>query len=670
MAAGVSSVSDDVDPRFEALLAQIQRLAGGELSARGEVEGEDVFGAIMAGLNMLGEELEHAMASQRTMSSLVDASSDCIAVLERSGELAFLNQAGRKMAGDTCLAPGAAIQDCFDARGNRVLTDVALPTVQQTGGWKGQLKMRTGTHSEVDVSLFSLNTDDGPRVAAIARDVSDAVRTHHDLRQLATAVEHSEAPIFVTSTNGAIQYINPAFERVTGYSRDEVVGKNARILQSGHHGSEFYREFWARITAGEIWTGRFVNRKKSGELYEEHTTVLPILDGRGRLANFVAVRRDISREVELEAKLRQAQKMEAIGRLAGGIAHEFNNLLAVIQSSADFLVTDDASAEVRTDAEIILKATRRAAQLTRQLVTFSRRDVVRPTSVDLNEQVRQMGQMLQRLIRADIELNLKLTSEPAIIRIGTGHLEQVLVNMTLNARDAMPNGGTITIAVEHLEPDEIPTSLHWRPGQRAVRLSVADTGEGMTRDMLNHAFEPFFTTKEHGRGTGLGLAVCYGIVRQNDGQITAESTPDVGTTFATYFPLRSEPTDEDVLAVASKLPRGEEIILLVEDDAEVRAAASRVLKRTGYQVLTANNGVEALELIGRTEHSIDLMLTDIIMPVMGGRELADEVQRQFPTIKVLFMSGYSAQTPSEPLVRKPFTADELTKMVRATLKRD
>ncbi len=377
-----------------------------------------------------------------------------------------------------------------------------------------------------------------------------------------------------------------------------------------------------------------------------------------------------------EERLRQIQKMDAIGHLAGGVAHDFNNLLTVIMSYTDLLLdrlpADDPAV---TDLEEIRKAGERAAQLTRQLLTFSRRNVVARGISDLNVTVRDMEKMMQRLLRAGIVIRLELTEGLGNVLADTGQVEQVVLNLIVNARDAMPEGGTVTVATraEQLDAETAAESLGIPPGAYAV-LEVRDTGSGMDRHTQEHIFEPFFTTKPAGEGTGLGLATVYGIVHQNGGSISVLSEPGLGTTFRIYLPLTEDRPASEVAPAPISTLRGNETILLVDDDEQIRHVTGAILRSAGYSVVEARNGTEAVLACERLGSPLHLIVTDVVMPHMGGSELAVYASRIRPGVPVLFVSGYTAdRLPlSDVLVRssilpKPFTPARLLRHVRETL---
>jgi PAS domain S-box-containing protein len=467
------------------------------------------------------------------------------------------------------------------------------------------------------------------------------------LRKLHSAVEQSADMVVITDRAGVIQYVNPAFEKVTGYPRTEVVGQTPRILKSGEQAAEFYRELWSTIQSGRVFRTVVVNRKKSGESFIAEKTITPVHDVEGKVTHFISNDRDISDRRRLEAALFQAQKMDAIGQLAGGVAHDFNNLLMVISSYAE-LMQDSIGPEHRLHRNVqeILSASRRAADLTRQLLAFGRKQVQSLRVLDLNAVLQDVSKMLVRLIGEDIDL--VITSDPELgkVKLDPVQVEQVVMNLAVNARDAMPEGGNLTIETRNVElDDEYAKHRAIVPAGSYVLMQVSDTGQGIPSEHLPHIFEPFYTTKEQGKGTGLGLATIYGIVKQSGGFIWVYSQPGMGTTFKIYFPRVLHPaTSQPVEAPTGRaVPNlhGTETILLVEDESAVRFAALEFLKKCGYSVIEAKDGLDAVDAVSKHPGLIDLMVTDVVMPGMNGGQLAEMLAEKYPNIRVLFMSGYA-----------------------------
>jgi PAS domain S-box-containing protein len=497
-------------------------------------------------------------------------------------------------------------------------------------------------------------------------------------RRLITAIEQTAEGVLITDIQGTILYVNPTFERVTGYSRAEAVGQNPRILKSGKHDTAFYEELWATISAGEVWHGRLVNKKKDGTLYTEEVTISPVQDEYGNIVNYVGLLRDVTHELQLEEQYRQAQKMEAVGQLTAGIAHDFNNLLTAVNGFAELallrLAPDDPTREL---VDKVLDSGQRAADLVSQLMAFSRKQVLEPQLLDLNAVVAEMDKLLRRTIGEHIELKTSLAPDLWPVEVDPTQMEQVVVNLAVNARDAMPDGGHLTVETANVElgEDYVAGHLGGKPGNY-VLLAISDTGVGMSEEVQTRIFEPFFTTKEHGKGTGLGLSTVFGIVKQSGGDIHVYSEEGVGTTFKVYLPRAGEAVALPIPPeVTEGPPSGDETILVVEDHAEVRALAWGVLQEQGYTVLEAENGQQALQVAARHPGPIHLLLTDVTMPKMSGKVLAGRLAQIRPDLKILFMSGYTDNAiahqgrldPGVAFLQKPFSPVALARKVRAVL---
>ena len=503
-------------------------------------------------------------------------------------------------------------------------------------------------------------------------------RAETERASLAAAVEQTAEEILITDAAGNIQYCNPSFERLTGYSRDEVIGRNPRFLKSGKQDAQFYRDLWSTLVSGETWAGRFTNRKKDGSLYHAEGTISPIHDAFGNLTGFVSATGDVTGRLRMEEQLRQAQKMEGIGRLAGGVAHDFNNLLTVIAGYSGLLEEELDSDEPLLDyARQISKAAGQAASLTKQLLTFSRKQIIKPKPLDLNVLVTGMQQMLQRMVGEDVEVITALGPSLWLVKADADQLSQILINLAANARDAMPGGGRLCVRTANVEPAEIAGVGEAEAlSGPAVLLAVSDNGAGMTYETRQNIFEPFFTTKERGRGTGLGLSTVYGIVKQNGGSIDVQSEPGKGAAFAIYLPrIDARPAIVEATGGNAARVHGSETILVAEDHEGVRGLIVGTLELCGFHVLQACDGEGALLQAKQHAGTIDLLLTDVIMPGINGKEVADQLTVLRPGIKVLFISGYSGELIAHrgvihagvDYLPKPFTPDTLAAKVREML---
>jgi two-component system cell cycle sensor histidine kinase/response regulator CckA len=510
------------------------------------------------------------------------------------------------------------------------------------------------------------------RAAELARLAADEERM-----RLAIAVEQAAEAIVITDREFRIVYVNPAFERVSGYPRAELVGGNPRLLQSGRHGPEFYKAMWSTLGAGGIWRGTLYNLRKDGGDYEVDAVISPLRNSDGTVDSFVGVERDVTRERALERELVEAGRMEAVGQLAGGIAHDFNNLLTAIAGYAELLRNEvPADSESQADVDEILRASRSAAGLVRQLLAFGRRQVLEPAGLGLDVLVEQLRPMLDGLLGPGVTFEVASAGPVAPVFADSGQIEQVLVNLAVNARDAMPGGGTFRISISSVEvtpDDERSNSI--KPG-RYVVLAASDTGVGMDEATRSRVFEPFFTTKPAGRGTGLGLATTYGIVKQSGGYLVAESEFGRGTTLTMYLPQYEGAVPARPAAVLPEpAPGGSETVLVVEDDPAVKAIIRQALERLGYRVLVSSDAAEALAAAEAHVGRLPLLVSDIRLPGLAGPELAAQLRVKHPGLRVLYVSGYAGDEmiqrgllgTDEAFLAKPFSADDLARRVRSLL---
>jgi len=541
------------------------------------------------------------------------------------------------------------------------------------------LETREGKHVEVEFVSNVYISGDRKVIQCNIRDITERKRAEAEHVRLVTAIEQSAEAVLMTNTEGEIQYVNPAFTRITGYSRDEVLGQNPRILKSGKQDPAFYQQLWATILKGEIWHGELINRRKDGSLYSEQMSIAPVRSAGGEVTYFIATKQDVTEHKKLEQQLIQAQKMEAVGRLAGGVAHDFNNLLTIINGYAQLLIEPISPQDPRRGhLKEILTAGERAASLTRQLLAFSRRQVLEPRVLNLNSVLADVAKMLRRLIGEDVELVATLKPDLGRVKVDPGQIEQVIMNLAVNARDAMPQGGKLFVETSNVEIDANYARSHspMMPG-KYVMVAVSDTGCGMDLETQAHAFEPFFTTKEKGHGTGLGLATVYGIVKQSGGFIWVYSVPGRGSTFKIYLPVVEEalPTAEPA-EVPAELAKGSETVLVVEDEGGVRSLVCEALASHGYKVLEAAGAASALEISEKYTEPIHLLLTDVVMPQTGGKELAKGFSTLHPETKVLYMSGYTDDAivrhgileRGTSFLQKPFQPRALLLKIREVLK--
>jgi len=511
----------------------------------------------------------------------------------------------------------------------------------------------------------------------LARRVDELMLAESRVRLQGAALEAAANGILITDRQGTIQWVNPAFLVTTGFDRPEVIGHTPRILNSGFHDAGFFKNLWDTILAGLLWCGEIVNRNKAGALQTFQVAITPMRDEAGTVSHFIEILQDITEKKRMESEYRHSQKMEAVGRLAGGVAHDFNNMLNVILINAEIsLLAKDLPEKHRLRVLEIQEAAERSAVLTRQLLAFSRKQPAQPKRIDLNQVVLENQKMLNRMIEGDIELVLHPGPDLPPAFLDPSQLSQILANLVINARDALPGAGTISIETASVLVEEDSRLIHGglAPGEY-IRLTVSDTGCGMDAYTLEHLFEPFFTTKGEGQGTGLGLATVYGIVKQNLGAISVYSHLGLGSSFKLYLPACLEQGAGAEPAQEEAVPGGKETILVAEDEKPMLNAMRMALEDKGYTVLTALNPLDAYLLAQQYEGPIHLLITDVVMPGMNGKELEERIVKVRPGIRVIFISGYTGDIIAKRglmqedthFIQKPFRFLDLTRTVRLVL---
>ncbi|MBN2702569.1 MAG: PAS domain S-box protein [Pontiellaceae bacterium] len=507
-------------------------------------------------------------------------------------------------------------------------------------------------------------------------DITDRREAEEKLIRLSTAIEQSPEAIVITDAKGTIQYVNPAFEKVSGYSEKEALGENPRVLKSGEHPKSFYEEMWHTISSGKVWEGRVVNRHKDGHYFTEEASIAPVKDSAGNIVNYVAVKRDITKELAREEEFHHAQKMEAVGQLAGGIAHDFNNILQGILSFSELLQLgmDEGSDEYDYTNEIRNSASR-AARLTQQLLAFSRKQPTERVPVDINTVVHDSEALLSVLLGETIKLSLDLQENLSPIVADYGQLSQIIMNLAVNARDAMPTGGKLMISTQQVRISEsdAETMAGAREG-KYICLSIQDTGCGMDPGTVERIFEPFFTTKPLGSGTGLGLSVVYGIVQQSKGWISLHSELDKGTCFRIFLPIAkssyafSEPE--------APIQMVKQHLLFAGDDPEMCQLAIDLFDTHSYTITIKSTTEEALEWLADPENPVDLFISDMDLPDMDEKQFAQDLLKNRPEVPVLLLTGLKSSTTHWQnmekngihLLNKPFTITALLKATSQLLK--
>jgi len=645
------------------------------------------------------------MAEVLLSSDLLETLPDAIVAVDRDGTIVQINSQTQALFGytrDELIGQKIEIlvPESYRRQHHHHRKDFAETPKTRRMGANLDLSGRRRNGSEFPVVFCHgpVTTENGMFVLSAIRDISDRKRIAEELRRaneelhrrsaeqlgeyrsrLALIIDSSEDAIIGKDLNGIITSWNKGAERIYGYTPEEVIGKHISLLAPNDRPDEI-PEILEKIARGEgIEHCESVRVTKDGRRLDVSISVSPLRDAKGDVIGASAIARDITAQKRTESQLHQSQKMEAIGRLAGGVAHDFNNILGIIRACTEFLRDRiDSAAESSLYVENIKKAIERGSSLTRQLLAFSRSSAIQPRVLDLNERLKDVSKLLRPLMGDDVEILVVSKSPAAVVEADPGQLDQIVVNLAVNARDAMPRGGKFILETAIAKFDEAFAGQHqsMTPG-KYVLLAVSDTGNGMDGATVSRIFEPFFTTKEVGKGTGLGLATVYGIVKQSAGHILVYSEPGHGTTFKIYLPsadhkigLESKP---EVETVSPK--RQGASILLVEDDEIMRSLTRQALEEHGYSVVEADDGKSALEWAQSHPEPIDLLLTDVVMRRMSGPELVDRLSSSHPNLKVVYMSGYTGELIAErevlkrgiTLLEKPFTRAALLNTLHATL---
>ncbi len=631
------------------------------------------------------EPLSAAPDSPAVLSAILNSLSDGVIVADCQGHFLLANPAAERILG---VPVNEAPPDRWPAVFGLYHADMVTPFTAEELPLARAIRGETVPEVEVFVrnsacpeglwhtsAATPLRDASGRQIGGvlILRDINERKRGEEELRQtadtLSAVIQTSPLAIVSLDLDGTVRAWNRAAERMFGWKAEEVIGQRFPIVPE--EDEAFFRANQEKLRHGETIAGiERQRRTKDGALIDVALWNAPRRDGSGRVVGAISVIADVSERKRLEEQFRQAQKMEAVGRLAGGVAHDFNNLLTVISGYTQMLLDETEEGDGRRDfVQEIVNAAESATSLTDQLLAFSRRQIVSPRVIELNELVGGMNHMMRRLLGEDIELETRLTPQLPKVKVDPGQLQQVLMNLVVNARDAMPGGGVIAIetgsvTVGESHPEGVAAGAY-------VTLSVSDSGKGMTEEVRRRAFEPFFTTKGRGKGTGLGLSTVYGIIKQAGGDVTIRSEPDRGSTFRIYLPALDEAAAAGVEVPGRVvLKTGTETVLAVEDDPKLRRMIREVLSSHGYQVLEAADFRAALEYCEAHPGPIHLLLSDVVLPGIGGCELAKQAQALRPRLKVLFMSGYAEHEALEegrPFLQKPFTPERLLGRLRDLL---
>jgi len=695
---GREMVRDHLPPEY---VGEMHDAAMGKLLAQPQFSVETIRAAslpLMQLLNAYGvafrnvrpsHGIEQALVeSEKQYQMLFESSRDAIMILDEAGFIRG-NASAIRMFGCHC-------SDDFQGRHPAEFSPPAQPCGTESMILANQHIARALTdgsisfewmHQSLDGEVFpaevllsALELEGKSVLQATVRDISVRKQAEESVRRFSSAIEQMGESVVITDRNGIIEYANPAFTKVTGYSAEEAIGQTPGMLNSGNQDAAFYKVMWQTITQGKVWKGKIIDRRKDGSFYPAMLTISPIIDSSLHITHFVGIQSDLSQLEEMEHRFQQAQKMETIGTMVGGIAHNFNNMLAGMAGNIYL-----AKKAVQAQPDVMRKLTNieelsgHAADMIQQLLAFARKDMVSMKETPLSSFINETLKLLRASVPENIAVQQDICSDDFQIKGDATQLHQVLANLINNARDAVENveSPCITIGLDSFSPDD--SFLHRRPWFKDgtfAHLSVEDNGMGISEYQLEHLFEPFFTSKQHGKGTGLGLSMVYGAVKTHNGFVDVSSQEGKGSTFHIYIPLL-EPKEGDAEPV-QRLEAAEgrgELILLADDEQGVRDVMAKVLALLGYKVLQAGDGLEALELFKAHQQDIALALLDVVMPHCGGMALAKHIREVNPDVPVIFLTGYDKEyvlggdeaMPNSEVLTKPVNFDTLNYSIRQLL---
>ncbi|MBF0239775.1 MAG: PAS domain S-box protein [SAR324 cluster bacterium] len=637
--------------------------------------------AIQQKKNEIQKELAESEAKLRV---ITDSAKDGIVMLDHQGRITFWNPAASEIFGMSANdVLGKNFHSMFVPEKYHEEFHEGFNRFHETGKGKliGSTMVVQGLKQDqsivpLEVSISAVQINGEWNSVGIIRDISERQRREEEFNRLAMAVEQASESIVITDTAGMIQYVNPAFEKISGYSRNEAVGKNPRFLKSGIYEEPFYSELWHTILSGQVWNGFITNKKKNGSFYEEEMTISPVRDHGGQIVNFVAVKYDVTLQRQMEKQLQQTRKMEAIGTLAAGIAHDFNNMLQGIIGYADIAMDSlPEQSRLTNYMEQILKAGGRAADLVRQILTFSRQTEQEKAPLLITPLIKESLKFLRASLPSTIEIKDNLSSACRPVLANQSQIHQIIMNLCTNAGYAMrKNGGILEVELFETVLDHFFESVYNVRQGTYLQLVVKDTGTGIPEEFYDKIFEPFFTTKPQGEGTGMGLSMVHGIVHNHGGTIVFESKVGQGSTFNIYLPI-IENNYPEVEQDSTEVLTGSEHILVVDDEPTLGQLLQIQLAVFGYQVTVFQNSLEAFQCFSQSPQIFDLLITDLTMPNMTGDVLAEKILKIRPELPVILMSGFNqifSQEQSKAIgiksyLKKPFQLHKLGVLIRTIL---
>ena len=609
-------------------------------------------------------------------STLIDNIEEMILATDDRGVILYANPAAFRLSRfEEQEVLGRSIEQLFEFSHAQEQLIFQEPAGKSIPGLCASVTCKDGSSFPVQISLSRLPTAAGElSMIFVATDITGIRKRLDEQARLITAVEQAAESIIVTDSNGIVQYVNPAFEEITGYQGSDIIGHRTTLINSESHKRSFYESIRNTLLHGDIWQGRLVIKAKDGALCETETTISPVKNDSGQITNHVHVQRDVTHEVRLEQQLRQAQKMEAIGTLAGGIAHDFNNLLMGIQGNVSLsLLEVDSSSAFYQNLKKIEQLVQNGVDLTKQLLGFARGGKYEVSLVDMNQLLKEQNLMFGRTNK-EVIFDGQYAPTLWSVEVDQGQIEQVLMNLYLNALQAMPAGGTLLVRTANVTIDQDQYRPYHVKAGRYIKITVTDSGVGMDEKTQQRIFDPFFTTKEMGRGTGLGLASVYGIIKNHEGFINVSSQVEKGTEFEIYLPATDAVVPEQKQVVET-FYEGQEGVLLVDDEEMILDVGQRMLNKLGYNVFTATDGAEALEIYKENQVNIDVIILDMVMPKLNGGETFDRIRVLNPDARVLLSSGYSINGQATEIlsrgcdgfIQKPFNMQSLSQNIRMVL---